>query len=187
VKYILKILILYCLLTPLFAQSSMSFSIGSEYYEGQTNYKDVSGIALTYMRPLNNSSEWGAKFNYSTMSYAITAPSVNETVNTSSSDFYLVYAYKFATHFFDLDLKPVVGAGLKILKREAFYIDLGAFGEQRNPPLSKTYFSSFMGLILAKNITDAFGFFLEPGYALYDLNKLHNTFSIRGGIHVAFN
>jgi len=184
VKYLLKILFVYCFITPLFSQNSVSFAIGSEYYSGQAHYQNASGISITYMHQIDSPGEIGIKFNYNTMTFNVSSPSANTTVNVSASDFYLVYGYTFENMLFVLDLKPVIGAGFKVLNRDAFQIDLGALGEETTPQLSKTYFSSFLGLVLSKSISDKLSFFVEPAYSVYNTTKRHNTFSIKGGIDV---
>ena len=66
-------------------------------------------------------------------------------------------------------------------------IDLGAFGQETSPAKSQTYFSSFISLLLMKKISSHLKLFVEPGYAFYDAQTLHNVFSIMGSIDVSFN
>ena len=186
-KYILKFFIVYCYITPLFSQNSLSFALTSEHFSQQTNYTNASGISIGFMHQMASQGEWGVKFNFKTLSLNVSSPSTNTAVNVSVLDYYLVYGYSFTNMISILDLKPVMGVGFKVLNRESFQIDLGALGEKTSPDVSKTYFSSFIGLVFSRRITDNFNIFFQPGYSLYDAQKFHDTFSIKGGIDVMFN
>jgi hypothetical protein len=117
----------------------------------------------------------------------IASPSVNKAVNISSYDIYLVSAFTLARQFFTLNIETLVGAGIKVLEREAFNIDLGALGREAYPQLTKSYFTSFAGLVISKQISGNLGFFIEPAWAIYNLNSFHSALSVRGGIDVSFN
>ena len=86
-----------------------------------------------------------------------------------------------------MNIIPVLGAGFKILNREAIQVDLGALGEETIAALSQEYFALFAGMQLAKKISGILSFFVEPGFAFYDLNALNRSFSIKGGINVQFD
>lgn len=187
VKLILKTIILFCFITPLFSENSVSFSFGSEQHSRQNQYQDITGISLAYMHGLNEAAALGMRFNYSTLSYAVATPSAERTIPVNGYDFYLVYSHAFIPSLFTVDFKTVIGTGVKVLNRESFRIDLGAFGQETSPAKSQTYFSSFISLLLMKKVSSNLKLFVEPGYAFYDAQKLHNVFSIRGGIDVSFN
>jgi len=187
VTYLYKTLLAFCLITPLFSQNSATFSLGPEYYSAKTGYQDASGISLAYLHQITTDVRLGLRFNYGTMSMNIASPSVNKAVNISAYDFYLVSAFTLAHKIFTMDIKTVTGAGIKVLEREAFIINLGALDREAYPQLTKSYFSSFLALVISKQISGNLGFFIEPAWAFYDLNALHSALSVRGGIDVSFN
>ena len=187
VNHKINIIFILGLITPLFPQSNLSFSLGSEYYVSQPGYDDASGISLDYRQRLNSNSEVGLKFNYSMMTYNIDGPSVTNSVNVSVYDVFLVYGYNPGYSFLTMDLKPLIGAGFKILNRAAMKVDLGALGEETVASMSQTYFALLGGLLLVKKISGNLSFFIEPGIAFYDLKAFNRSFSIKGGINVQFN
>ena len=183
----INIIIIFGLITPLFAQNSLSFSLASEYYMSQAKYDDASGLSFNYWHQINSTSEVGLRFNYGMMTYKIAGPSGTTANNVSVYDFFLVYGYTSGYELLAMDLKPLLGAGLKILNRSAMQVDLGALGEETVASISQTYFAFFSGLQVAKKITRNLSFFIEPGLAFYDLKAFNKSFSIKGGINVQFN
>jgi hypothetical protein len=181
------IITIFCLLTPLYSQSSLSFSLGTEYYMNQAQYKDASGFAIDYMRHMSSDSEMGIRFNYNIMSYNIDAPSTTTVHNVAVYNFLLVYGYNPGYELLSMNLKPLLGAGLKILNRAAMQVDLGALGKESVPQLSKSYFTFYSGLLMEKGVSRILSFFIEPGFAFYDLKAFNRSFLIKGGINVQFN
>lgn len=183
-KKIVILFIMCCHISPLFSGTILSFSINKQYYVTQTNYSPASGLSISLTHIFDSAGELGIRYTYNSMSYDIQSPSSITTVNVSAADYYLVYGYRFNTMVFSMDIKPVLGLGLKNLHRDAFNIDRGALGTGTNPGSGEIYFASIISLQVIKEITNRLSFFMEPGLSFYDTDNFKRTFSITGGIHV---
>ncbi|KAA3614821.1 MAG: hypothetical protein D8M58_10215 [Calditrichaeota bacterium] len=184
-KYLNKIFLLGLLfILPIKAQIGLSFSAGPGFYERDLNLSSSAGFNFGVSYILKHNRSIGLEIHQNNLQQQISTPLGSDLIPTSVKSLKLNYKDLLTGDLLSLMVYPQISFGIINFQRNAYSVQLGAFGKKEIQALNKRYFVSSLAMNISKNIYKQASLFIRPQVSVYDFENYNKIFSIAGGIDV---
>lgn len=185
VVYLFKIFILFFVLQlPLQAQLHTEIMGGYENFNPKQNYSAAAALLVKTDYRLNNRQRISLKYQFSNPVIAFSNPARNQQIGLQSHTIILLYSYTIKTGLLKISLNPFAGAGLKIIRRDAYLVDLGALGKRTIASTNDRFQVFETGLQISRPLFKGTSIAIQSNVSVYHFDPVYSSFTIAGGINV---